>query len=81
MIRRILVAALALAIPALGPAGVSGQQAPLKIGVVYSFSGAGGVAGTEFTNTLAVFQKLHGTTAGGRTVQVITRGRRRHCAR
>jgi branched-chain amino acid transport system substrate-binding protein len=73
VIRRVLTAALALTLPALGSTGVSGQPTPVKIGVVYSFSGAGGVAGKEFNDTVAVFQKLHGTTAGGRPVQVIMR--------
>jgi branched-chain amino acid transport system substrate-binding protein len=49
------------------------QQTPLKIGIVFSFSGAGGVAGKEFDTTLAVFQKQHGETVAGRPIVIVRR--------
>jgi len=73
MKRSLGAAVAAVAIILFGGGAAIGQQTPIRIGVVYSFSGAGGVAGKEFNDTLAVFQKLHGTTAGGRKVEVVTR--------
>jgi branched-chain amino acid transport system substrate-binding protein len=64
---------LALAVLALGPGVASAQQAPIRIGIVYSFSGGGGVAGKEFDDALAVFQKLHGDTINGRKVEFLKR--------
>jgi branched-chain amino acid transport system substrate-binding protein len=57
----------------LGSGSVLGQQTPIRIGIVYSFSGAGGTAGKEFQDVLAVFQKQHGDTIAGRKVEVIQR--------
>jgi len=65
---------LALALPlTLGSSAVLGQQTPIRIGIVYSFSGAGGTAGKEFNDVLAVFQKQHGDTIAGRKVEIISR--------
>ena len=51
----------------------SASRHPIRIGIVYSFSGAGGVAGKEFDDTVAVFQKQHGDTIDGRKVEIIKR--------
>ena len=64
---------LAFALLLLGGGAVLGQQPPIRIGVVYSFSGAGGTAGKEFNDVLALFQKQHGDTINGRKVEVIER--------
>jgi branched-chain amino acid transport system substrate-binding protein len=73
MKRSLGAAVAAVAVILFGGGAAIGQQTPIRIGIVYSFSGAGGVAGKEFNDTLAVFQKLHGTTAGGRKVEVVMR--------
>ena len=57
----------------LGSGAVLGQQTPIRIGVIYSFSGAGGTAGKEFNDIVAVFQKQHGDTIAGRKVEIILR--------
>jgi branched-chain amino acid transport system substrate-binding protein len=64
---------LAFALALLGGGAVLGQQPPIRIGVIYSFSGAGGTAGKEFNDVLALFQKQHGDTINGRKVEVIER--------
>jgi branched-chain amino acid transport system substrate-binding protein len=64
---------VAVAILLLGSGAVQGQQTPIKIGIVYSFSGAGGTAGKEFNDIVALFQKQHGDTIAGRKVQIIER--------
>jgi branched-chain amino acid transport system substrate-binding protein len=62
------VASLATAIPA------TAQQGPLKIGVVFSFSGGDNVEqGKEFDAAIAAFQKTHGDSAGGRKIVLIRR--------
>ena len=65
--------AVAVAILLLGSGAVRGQQTPIKIGVVYSFSGGNATAGKDFNTTVAMFQKQYGDTIAGRKVQVITR--------
>jgi branched-chain amino acid transport system substrate-binding protein len=64
---------LAVALLLLGAGAVVAQQPPIKIGIVYSFSGAGGTAGKEFNDVVAVFQKQHGDTINGRKVEIISR--------
>jgi branched-chain amino acid transport system substrate-binding protein len=67
------VIVLALAMLVLGSGAVLGQQTPIRIGIIYSFSGAGGTAGKEFDDVVAVFQKQHGDTINGRKVEIIRR--------
>jgi branched-chain amino acid transport system substrate-binding protein len=64
---------LALALLVLGSGAVLAQQTPIRIGVIYSFSGAGGTAGKEFDDIVAVFQKQHGDTINGRKIEIIRR--------
>jgi branched-chain amino acid transport system substrate-binding protein len=73
MIRPLFAVLSAAAILMLGGASAIGQQTPVRIGIVYSFSGAGGTAGKDFNDTLAVFQKQHGDTINGRKIEIITR--------
>jgi branched-chain amino acid transport system substrate-binding protein len=73
MIRPLFAALSAAAILMLGGVSAIGQQTPVRIGIVYSFSGAGGTAGKDFNDTLAVFQKQHGDTINGRKIEIITR--------
>jgi len=46
---------------------------PFKIGVVYSYSGAGPAAGPEMDAAIASFQKVHGDTVAGRKVSFVRR--------
>jgi branched-chain amino acid transport system substrate-binding protein len=59
----------------IGPGSVAAvaQQGPLRIGIVLSFSGASAIPGRDFEAALAVFQKQHGDTAGGRRIEIIRR--------
>src|ERR1700744_3768169 len=73
---RIFRAFLALVtLASLAAAGTaSAQQGPVKIGIVFSFSGGDNVEqGKEFNAAIAAYQKQHGDTAGGRKVQLIVR--------
>ncbi len=69
---------LALVVTALGSLVTAGtayaQQAPLKIGIVFSFSGGDNVEqGKEFDAAIAAYQKEHGDTAGGRKIVLVKR--------
>jgi branched-chain amino acid transport system substrate-binding protein len=64
---------LAVALLALGSGAALAQQNPIRIGVIYSFSGAGGTAGKEFDDIVQLFQKQHGDTINGRKVEIIRR--------
>jgi branched-chain amino acid transport system substrate-binding protein len=69
---RPILAALALAALTTGTA--SAQQGPVKIGIVFSFSGGDNVEqGKEFDAAVAAYQKEHGDTAGGRKIVLIKR--------
>jgi branched-chain amino acid transport system substrate-binding protein len=57
----------------LGSGVALGQSTPIKIGIIYAFSAAGGAAGKEFDDVVAVFQKQHGDTIAGRKVELIRR--------
>jgi branched-chain amino acid transport system substrate-binding protein len=63
--------AVALCVSALG--GASAQQAPIRIGIIYSFSAGAGIAGRELNDTIALFQKRYGDSAGGRKIEIIKR--------
>jgi branched-chain amino acid transport system substrate-binding protein len=76
MIHRAIRPVLALAaIASIGFAGpASAQQGPVKIGIVFSFSGGDNVEqGKEFDAAIAAYQKEHGDSAGGRKIQLIRR--------
>ena len=64
---------LAAALLLLGSGAVLGQQTPIRVGIVYSFTGGSATAGKEFQDILAVFQKQHGDTVAGRKVEFIQR--------
>lgn len=73
MKRSRLAITMAVALLLFGPATVLGQQPPIRIGIVYSFSGAGGTAGKEFNDVVALFQKQHGDTVAGRKIELVER--------
>jgi len=69
---------LALALTALGSLITApianAQQGPVKIGIVFSFSGGDNVEqGKEFDAAIAAYQKEHGDSAGGRKIVLIKR--------
>jgi branched-chain amino acid transport system substrate-binding protein len=67
----LLAATIALARAATLPAATLAQQPPLKIGVVFSFSGGDNVEqGKEFDAAVAAFMKEHGTTVAGRSIVI-----------
>jgi branched-chain amino acid transport system substrate-binding protein len=59
----------------LAPAPMSAQTAPppLKIGLIMSYTGGVPWASKQSAATIGALIKLHGDTAGGRKVQIITR--------
>jgi branched-chain amino acid transport system substrate-binding protein len=73
MIRSLFACAASVAVLSVASGAAIAQQTPIKVGVVYSFSGGSATAGKEFNDTLATFQKLHGETAGGRKVEFVKR--------
>jgi branched-chain amino acid transport system substrate-binding protein len=75
MHRSVRSAAAFLALAALAVTGTaSAQQGPVKIGIVFSFSGGDNVEqGKEFDAAIAAYQKEHGDTAGGRKIVLIKR--------
>lgn len=52
---------------------VSAQQAPIRIGILSTFSGGFSSANQVYHATIKAFQKLHGDTAGGRPFEFIFR--------
>ena len=46
---------------------------PIKVGVLYAYSGPFAAAGMQVETALRVFQENHGTSAGGREVEFILR--------
>jgi branched-chain amino acid transport system substrate-binding protein len=71
---RLAVAFLAVAaLLPFGPGSAFAQQAPIRVGIVYSFSGASGTTAKEFDDVLALFQKQHGEVVAGHKVEFIRR--------
>jgi branched-chain amino acid transport system substrate-binding protein len=62
-------AALALALATAGPAAA----ATIKIGVIGPFSGSQTIFGNNYSEAIAVFQKMHGDTIDGNKIEVIKR--------
>jgi len=49
------------------------QQAPLRIGLVYCFSGPFAVAGAQVDTAINLFMKRHGDVVAGRKVEIVRR--------
>ena len=49
------------------------QQAPLRIGLVYCFSGPFAVAGAQVDAAINLFMKRHGDVVAGRKVEIVRR--------
>jgi branched-chain amino acid transport system substrate-binding protein len=69
------VAALAALLAALvcGSGGTAQEVAPLKVGLIYSFTGTGAPADQQFDAAVATWVKQHGDSVGGRKIQLIRR--------
>src|SRR5258705_11800100 len=50
------------------------QQAPLRIGLVYCFSGPFALAGAQVDTAINLFMKRHGDVVAGRKVGIVRRG-------
>jgi branched-chain amino acid transport system substrate-binding protein len=71
---RLRAAVAALAVAAVVPAGSFAQQQPLKVGIVFSFSGGDNVEqGKEFDAAIAAYMKEHGDSVAGRKIVLIKR--------
>jgi branched-chain amino acid transport system substrate-binding protein len=69
---RVLAATLALT-AAAGLGGASAQQTPIRIGVIYSYSGAPPIQGQLLDAGLNLYAKQHGDTVAGRRIELIRR--------
>jgi branched-chain amino acid transport system substrate-binding protein len=56
-----------------GLGGASAQQPPLRIGVIYSYSGAPPISGKLFDSGIDLYMKQHGDVVAGRKIEVIRR--------
>src|SRR5580698_480270 len=71
--RRLGIATLA-ALLAGGPGNISAQQQPpLKVGLVYSYTGAPEYIGKGIDAAIAAYQAMHGDSVAGRKVVIIKR--------
>ena len=71
-VRRIVQAAVAVAMLLLAVSSASAQQ-PVKIGVIAEFSGPFADYGAQIVGGMKAYLKLNGDTFGGRKVEIITR--------
>lgn len=69
---RALAAIVALT-AAGGLGGASAQQAPLRIGLIYSYTGAPPISGKLFDDGVDLYMKQHGDVVAGRKIEVIRR--------
>jgi branched-chain amino acid transport system substrate-binding protein len=69
---RALAATVALTVVA-GLGGASAQQPPLRIGVIYSYTGAPPISGKLFDSGIDLYMKQHGDVVAGRKIEVIRR--------
>jgi branched-chain amino acid transport system substrate-binding protein len=61
------------ALTALLHSAAIAEQAPLRIGLVYCFSGPFALAGTEVDAAINLFMKRHGDSVAGRKVEIVRR--------
>jgi branched-chain amino acid transport system substrate-binding protein len=74
MNRRMLSLSLAAAAAlSMGTTPTLAAQPPIKVGIVFSYSGAGATAGPELDGAIAAWTKLHGDTIDGRKIEIVRR--------
>lgn len=71
LIRRI--AALIAVVVATVTTSSAADAPPVKVGIVYSFSGAGGASQREFDGAVAVWRKHGGDVVNGRKIELLRR--------
>src|ERR1700678_1324703 len=71
--RRLGVATLAALLAAASGDVSAQQQQPLKVGLVYSYTGAPEYIGKGIDAAIAAYQALHGDSLGGRKAAIIKR--------
>src|ERR1700738_817465 len=71
MFKRVAIAGV-LATAVLHSAAIA-EQAPLRIGLVYCFSGPFAVAGAQVDAAITLFMKRHGDVVAGRKVEIVRR--------
>ena len=67
------LAAIAAVVALTGLAAASAQQPPLRIGVIYSYTGAPPLSGKLFDAGIDLYMKQHGDAVAGRKIEVIRR--------
>ncbi len=67
------LAAIVTLIAVAGLGAASAQQPPLRIGVIYSYTGAPPLSGKLFDAGIDLYMKQHGDVVAGRKVEVIRR--------
>jgi branched-chain amino acid transport system substrate-binding protein len=67
------IAILGIAASVLLPAAAFAEQAPLRIGLVYCFSGPFAQAGAQVDAAINLFMKRHGDSVAGRKVEIVRR--------
>jgi branched-chain amino acid transport system substrate-binding protein len=68
-----LLSALAIATLASGTVVRADEQPPVKIGVIYSYTGASPAAGQALDASINAWLAMHGGLVGGRKVEIIRR--------
>ena len=72
VLQRCLVAIALLFLTTSVTAGAA-DQPPLKIGIIYRFSGGGPPMGKSLDAAIAAYQNTHGDVAGGRKIEFVRR--------
>jgi branched-chain amino acid transport system substrate-binding protein len=73
MILRACAAFLVIVLTLMGVPGASAEQPPLRIGLIYSYTGAPPLWGKIFDAGIDLFVKQHGDTVAGRKIEIIKR--------
>jgi branched-chain amino acid transport system substrate-binding protein len=71
--KKYVLAVTAALTVAAGLAGASAQQPPLRIGLIYSYSGAPPINSKLFDDGIDLYMKQHGDVVAGRKIEVIRR--------
>ncbi len=64
----------------LAGAPLAGAQDTIKIGLIMTLSGQFADAGIQMENGVKTYMKEHGDTIGGKKIEIIRKGLRRHGA-
>jgi branched-chain amino acid transport system substrate-binding protein len=70
---QILASFLGAAVVGLGAAGSAAAQEPVKVGLLFTYSGPSGLTGQVADNVIKLFQQKNGAAVGGRKVEFVRR--------